>query len=97
MKFWENLAYSFNARDSFANNTPIRGAGLRKNDDQSRADKASKFEFRASAKRLLNLPLDMPDPSGAGGNTGTFFHPNIYKFIGLTLIDNNQNIQFGSH
>ena len=72
-KFWENLAYSFNARASFANNTPIRGPGLHRSNEQSLAVKSSKYEFRARAKELLNLPLDMPDPSGAGGNTGTYF------------------------
>ena len=73
LKFWENIAYSFNARGSFENNTPIRGPGLKKTDDQKLAIDASKYEFRDRAKQLLNLPLDMPDPSGAGGNTGTYF------------------------
>ena len=72
LKFWENLGYSFNARNSFANKIPIRGAGKRKSDEQGAAVKQEKYNFRESAKQKLNLPLDMPDPSGAGGNTGTF-------------------------
>ena len=74
LKFWENLGYSFNARGAFENNVPIRGPGLHRTDEQKLAVDLSKYDFRASAKRKLNLPLDMPDATGAGGNTGTYFN-----------------------
>ena len=70
LKWWENLAYSFNARGAFEDNTPIRGQGKRRSPDQIKAVEDSKYDFKRSAKEHLNLPLDMPDASGAGGNTG---------------------------
>ena len=73
LKWWENLAYSFNAREAFENNTPIRGQGKRKSPEQSQAVDNSEYEFKRFAKEHLNLPLDMPDASGAGGNTGIYF------------------------
>ena len=73
LKWWEKFAYSFNARGAFENNIPIRGQGKRKSTEQTQAVDNSEYEFKREAKRQCNLPLDMPDASGAGGNTGIYF------------------------
>ena len=71
LKLFENLAYTYNARFSFPNNVPFRGQGKKKNNQQKDAIKNAKNTFRLQARNgPLSLPLDSPDPTGCGGNTG---------------------------
>ena len=50
---------------------PVIGQGKKKPKDDKDALEMSKDYFRDLAKNgRLNLPLDQPDPTGNGGNTG---------------------------
>ena len=97
LKFFENLAYHFNAKSAFPDEKPIRGPGRHKTTDQTAAVKKAKEKFQNQAKNgPLNLPLDRPDSTGAGGNTDNgnhakeFFNPLNRKNV-LDLFDANED------
>ena len=86
LKWFEQLNYYFNARLLTSNQTvPVRGQGRKKSDNEKAAITEASNNFRNLAKNgQLNLPLDRPDPTGNGGNSGIYIYI-FFLFFSNTL------------